>query len=157
MSSYCPDANVWIALTYRGHQHHLSANSWFATLDDETAYFCRLTQLGFLRLLTLSQVMHEDIQSQKQAWVTYDRLMESENVAFLTEPDAAQLEFTLRRLSSSTLASSQQWPDAYLAAFANTSALTLSLLIGHYLEVHPERCCFYPSRSNSIRTSVLLR
>jgi|SRR6266478_9188893 len=111
MSSYCPDVNVWIALTYRGHQHHLSANSWFATLDDETAYFCRL--------------MHEDIQSQKQAWVTYDRLMESENVAFLTEPDAAQLEFTLRRLSSSTLASSQQWPDAYLAAFANTSALTL--------------------------------
>src|SRR6266487_1669008 len=84
MSSYCPDVNVWIALTYRGHQHHLSANSWFATLDDETAYFCRLTQL-----------------------------------------DAAQLEFTLRRLSSSTLASSQQWPDAYLAAFANTSALTL--------------------------------
>src|SRR5437899_5410758 len=43
MSSYCPDVNVWIALTYRGHQHHLSANSWFATLDDETAYFCRLT------------------------------------------------------------------------------------------------------------------
>jgi len=125
MSSYCPDVNVWIALTYRGHQHHLSANSWFATLDDETAYFCRLTQLGFLRLLTLSQVMHEDIQSQKQAWVTYDRLMESDNVAFLAEPDAAQLEFTLRRLSSSTLASSQQWPDAYLAAFANTSALTL--------------------------------
>src|SRR5207245_5660447 len=69
--------------------------------------------------------MHKDIQSQKQAWVTYDRLMESENVAFLTEPDAAQLEFTLRRLSSSALASSQQWPDAYLAAFANTSALTL--------------------------------
>src|SRR5437868_14184990 len=119
MSSYCPDVNVWIALTYRGHQHHLSANSWFATLDDETAFFCRLTQLGFLRLLTLSQVMHEDIQSQEQPSVTCDRLIKSDNVAFLTEPHATHLEYTLRRLSSSTLASSQQWPDADLAAFAN--------------------------------------
>jgi uncharacterized protein len=125
MSSFCPDINVWIALAYRGHQHHTSANSWFATLDDETAYFCRLTQLGFLRLLTLSQVMHEDIQSQKQAWLTYDKLMESDNVAFLTEPDNAQLEFRLRQLSSNTLTSAKQWPDAYIAAFAKTSGLTL--------------------------------
>jgi len=69
--------------------------------------------------------MHEDIQSQKQAWVTYDKLMESDNVAFLTEPDNAQLEFRLRQLSSSTLASPKQWPDAYIAAFAKTSGLTL--------------------------------
>src|SRR5436305_14651950 len=99
MSSYCPDVNVCIALTYRGHQHHLSANSWFATPDDETAYFCRLTQMGFLRLLTLSQVMHEDIQSQKQAWVTYERLMESDNAASLSETAAAQADFTLRLVS----------------------------------------------------------
>src|SRR5439155_7566745 len=98
MSSYCPDVNVWIALTYRGHQHHPSANSWFATLDDETAYFCRLTQLGFLRLLTLSQVMHEDIQSQKQAWVTNNRLMESKNVQFLTKPNPPQLKSKLHGL-----------------------------------------------------------
>src|SRR5947208_13651925 len=99
MSSYCPDVNVWIALTYRGHQHHLSANSWFATLDDETAYFCRLTQLGFLRLLTLSQLMHEDIESQKQAWVTYDRLVESESDEFLTKAGAALLDVRCRRRS----------------------------------------------------------
>src|SRR5207237_10006011 len=105
MSSYCPDVNVWIALTYRGHQNHLSANSWFATLDDETAYFCRLTQLGFLRLLTLSQVMHEDIQSQKQAWVTYDSTMESDNFAFLTERAAEQVAFTSRTQRSTSLPS----------------------------------------------------
>src|SRR6266702_6114076 len=48
-----PDVNVWIALTYRGHIHHTASKMWLDSLpDDSEVYFCRLTQLGFLRLLT---------------------------------------------------------------------------------------------------------
>src|SRR2546427_401956 len=60
-------------------------------------------------------------KAREKVQTAFDRIKASR----AAEPDAAQLEFTLRRLSSSTLASSQQWPDAYLASFANTSALTL--------------------------------
>ncbi len=50
--TYLPDVNVWIALAAERHAHHMRAREWFATLADERLVFCRITQLGFLRLLT---------------------------------------------------------------------------------------------------------
>ncbi len=50
--TYLPDINVWIALAAEKHIHHPAARYWFANLHDERLTFCRLTQLGFLRLLT---------------------------------------------------------------------------------------------------------
>ncbi len=44
MKSYFPDINVWVALVYRGHQHHPVAASWFERLKSDTVAFCRLTQ-----------------------------------------------------------------------------------------------------------------
>jgi predicted nucleic acid-binding protein len=44
-----PDINVWLALVFDAHVHHPSALAWFNSLSDETAFFCRLTQQGFLR------------------------------------------------------------------------------------------------------------
>ena len=47
-----PDINVWVALTYEGHVHHLVAHDWLADAgDDVRLLFCRFTQLGLLRLL----------------------------------------------------------------------------------------------------------
>lgn len=125
MKSFFPDVNVWLALAYEGHQHHLSASAWFDALNRETAYFCRFTQLGFLRLLTYPSVMREDVRSQAEAWRAYDLLLRDERVSFQLEEDPGQLESTLRKLTTNSRSSSRQWPDAYLAAFALTAELTL--------------------------------
>jgi len=125
MKSFFPDVNVWLALAYEGHQHHLSALTWFEELNRNAARFCRFTQLGFLRLLTHISVMREDVRNQAEAWRAYDLLLRDERVSFQSEADPEQLEFTFRKLTSNSRASSRQWPDAYLAAFALTGELTL--------------------------------
>jgi toxin-antitoxin system PIN domain toxin len=125
MKSYFPDVNVWIALAYEGHQHHASATAWFAKLDGEEVYFCRFTQLGLLRLLTHPSVMREDVRSQTEAWQAYDSFLQDERISFRPEADFEQIESAFRRLTSGGRSLSQQWPDAYLAAFANVAGLTL--------------------------------
>ena len=42
--------------------HHAIAAAWFRTLSSEaTLTFCRLTQLGLLRLLTAKAVMGDEV------------------------------------------------------------------------------------------------
>jgi toxin-antitoxin system PIN domain toxin len=125
MRSYVPDVNVWVALAYEGHQHHMSAKTWFAGLDGEAVYFCRFTQLGLLRLLTHPSVMRDDVRSQTEAWQAYDSFLQDERVSFHTEADPEQIDYAFRKLTSSGRPRSQQWPDAYLAAFARVARLTL--------------------------------
>jgi toxin-antitoxin system PIN domain toxin len=124
MRSYFPDVNVWIALVYEGHQHHASAHARFATLNQEAVYFCRFTQLGLLRLLTHPSVMQEEVLSQIEAWRAYDSFLQDERVSFHPEADPEQMESAFRRLTIRG-SFSQQWPDAYLAAFAQVAGLTL--------------------------------
>lgn len=125
MKSYFPDINVWIALTCRIHRHHTAAKLWFEQLLDSTAVFCRMTQVGFLRLLTHSAVMQEEVKSQIEAWKAYDLLMASARVGFIQEADSDALEEEFRTVTMTENFAHKQWPDAYLAAFAKTSNLTL--------------------------------
>jgi toxin-antitoxin system PIN domain toxin len=125
MKSYFPDVNVWVALAYEGHQHHASATTWFAKLKGETVYFCRFTQLGLLRLLTHPSVMREDVRNQTEAWQVYDLFLRDERVSFRTEADPEPVESALRKLTSNKRSLSQQFPDAYIAAFARPAGLTL--------------------------------
>jgi len=125
MKSYCPDLNVWLALAYRGHQHHPAAAAWFDRLGAEQAAFCRFTQLGLLRLLTHPAVMRDEVKTQQEAWRAYDRLSSDPRVAFYSEIDPERIEDALRALTASSRFAHQQWPDAYLAAFAKASGLTL--------------------------------
>jgi uncharacterized protein len=125
MKSYFPDVNVWIALAYEGHQHHSSATAWLGRLNGEEVYFCRFTQLGLLRLLTHPSVMREDVRSQTEAWQTYDAFLRDERISFHAEADPKHVESVFRKLTYSGRSLSQQWPDAYLSAFARVAGLTL--------------------------------
>jgi len=125
MKSYFPDINVWVALAYRGHEHHPVAASWFEHLKSDSVGFCRLTQLGFLRLLTHPAVMHDEVKTQLEAWKAYDLLAGDSRVAFYPEPNADDVESELRSLTATDQFAPQQWPDAYLAAFAKVAGLTL--------------------------------
>jgi toxin-antitoxin system PIN domain toxin len=119
-----PDLNVWIALTYQGHVHHALADAWFSRLPaDSRLFFCRFTQLGFLRLLTAEAVMADEVLNQPQAWQTYDRWLQDDRVACLDEPSG--LERIFRSLTRLRRPASKDWADSYLCAFASASQLTL--------------------------------
>jgi toxin-antitoxin system PIN domain toxin len=120
-----PDVNVWIALTYDGHVHHRAATKWFQSLGTNARlFFCRVTQLGLLRLLTTEAVMgKEEVLSQAEAWDAYNQWLLDERVTFLAEPPG--IEESFRASSRSARPSPKDWADSYLVAFAATSNLTL--------------------------------
>lgn len=125
MRFYFPDINVWVALAYRGHQHHPAAASWFNNLQGSSVGFNRVTQMGFLRLLTHPMVMGDEVKTQRQAWKAYDALIHDSRIVFYTESDPETIEDDFRALTTLSRSSPQQWPDAYLAAFAKSGGLTL--------------------------------
>ena len=123
-TSLFPDINVWVALTYEGHAHHRTAATWFETLTpDVSLVFCRLTQLGLLRLLTTEAVMGDEVMTQSQAWWAYDRWHGDPRVELVDEP--AEIEAHFRALTRLRQPATKDWADSYLAAFATAGQLTL--------------------------------
>ena len=120
---FLPDINVWIAIWWSGHIHHPSAKKWFGTVERGGAAFCRITQMGFLRLITNRRVMGEDVLSQKHAWEIYDKIARDKRVIFVSEPE--NLESTWKRFTQSRFSGTNVWADAYLAALATLHGLTL--------------------------------
>lgn len=119
-----PDVNVWVALTHAGHVHHLVASDWFDSLPSDVRFcFCRFTQLGLLRLLTAEAVMGDEVMNQPDAWDVYDRWIADACVRFMEEPP--ELERRFRARTRSKHAAPKTWGDAYLAAFAEASQVTL--------------------------------
>jgi toxin-antitoxin system PIN domain toxin len=121
--TYLPDVNVWIALAAEQHTHHRFARQWFANLRDAKLAFCRVTQLGFLRLLTNTHVMQDEVMSPDEAWQAYGVLRSDRRIGYMAEPNdlpEAWGAFTEGRLSSPSL-----WTDAYLCAFVHAARLTL--------------------------------
>jgi toxin-antitoxin system PIN domain toxin len=124
ISSAFPDTNVWLAMTFAGHAHHLPAKRWFYSLGSkDELVFCRFTQLGFLRLLTLAPVMASSVKTQRQAWQAYDTLILDGNARMMAEP--LLIEQSFRRFSGLDTSSPQHWADSYLAAFAEQAGLKL--------------------------------
>ena len=115
------DVNVWLALAVHGHPHHPSALRAWPELQQPT--FCRVTQLGLLRLLCNRQVMGADVFEPRTAWAEYDRLLAAGSVQFLHEP--ADLETVFKSLAKGGKAARDFWTDAYLAAFAKAGQLRL--------------------------------
>jgi toxin-antitoxin system PIN domain toxin len=115
---------VWVALTYGGHVHHDVAQDWLREVPDGARLcFCRFTQLGLLRLLTARAVMGDDVCTQPEAWTVYDRWRDDDRVVFLDEPHGLDARFRSR--TRRRHAAPQAWADAYLAAFAEASEITL--------------------------------
>ena len=120
---YLLDVNVWLALVFDSHQHHKLAAGWFCTVQDDTCCFCRVTQLGFLRLATTPQVMADRALPLREAWLAYEGLYHDPRVVFAQEPD--ELEQLWRRYTQHNTFSPKVWNDAYLAAFAQAADFEL--------------------------------
>jgi toxin-antitoxin system PIN domain toxin len=119
-----PDINVWVAFHHEIHIHHSAATRWFASQDDAATFaFCRQTQTGFFRLMTTEAILGPDVLTQRQCWTIYDRWTLDGKAVLAGEPKG--LEAALRLRTSADSPSPKTWMDAYLAAFAETSNMTL--------------------------------
>jgi toxin-antitoxin system PIN domain toxin len=116
--------NVWFALSHRIHPQHPSAGEWAGSLlHSDVAYFCRFTQLGLLRLLTNQNAMGDEALTQREAWSTFDAFLNNAGNRMIEEPRGIDPVF--RRHTDRDEASTKQWADGYLAAFAQVGGLTL--------------------------------
>jgi toxin-antitoxin system PIN domain toxin len=116
--------NVWLALTHRVHPDHDAAATWGESLDSlSTVYFCRFTQLGLLRLLTNRSAMGENVLSQSEAWCAFDAILTNPGNRMMEEPPGIDPVF--RQFTDRNEASTRQWADGYLAAFAVAAGIQL--------------------------------
>jgi toxin-antitoxin system PIN domain toxin len=118
--------NVWLALTSRRHIHACTCADWLNSIDTEQAAFCRVTQMGLLRLLTNESVMGGDVLASRDAWRVYRSILADERVQFAPEPFALEAEW--RKLTSQDRPTPKIWTDAYLAAFSRSAGMQLVTL-----------------------------
>jgi|ERR1700722_5607363 toxin-antitoxin system PIN domain toxin len=115
-----PDVNVWLALVVAGHEHHATALRWYESTSSNThLFFCRITQLGLLRLLTTDAVMGGGVMDQVEAWLTFDYLLHDERVTLRDEP--SHIESIFREITRLKRPAPKDWGDSYLVAFADAA------------------------------------
>jgi hypothetical protein len=119
------DVGVWLAAVWGRHANHRGAAGWFGKEADDIL-FCRVTQMGLLRLLSNPAIMGDDAINRSQAWRAFDQLWADERVMWADEP--AELDAVWRAISARDDKSHKLWTDDYLAAFAQVSEATLVTL-----------------------------
>jgi uncharacterized protein len=120
--TYFPDVTVWIAISSPGHIHHSAATRWLESSGEDQISLCRITQMGFLRLLTNRHVMGTNVLTPARAWRVFDDLLRNTRIFFAEEPlDLSEWRTVMHRPESG----SNAWTDAYLTAFAIGSEFTL--------------------------------
>ncbi len=144
---FLPDINVWIAAAAGKHVHHTTAKEWFGRVESGGAAFCRITQMGFLRLVTNSRVMQEDVLDQNQAWDAYEKIARDRRVIYVSEPE--NLQATWKLLTQSSMAGANLWTDAYLAAFATLQGMTLVSFDRGFRNQHNLDCVVLPEALRS--------
>jgi len=72
-SGWLPDVNVWLSLCSDNHEHHKAAVTWFDAVQTPV-YFCRVTQMSLLRLLTNPSVMGSDVLKPQSAIGIYQEM-----------------------------------------------------------------------------------
>jgi toxin-antitoxin system PIN domain toxin len=119
VKSILADVNVWLATLVAAHPHHEAATRWWraeVVPTGDHVVFCRLTQLGLLRLLSNERVMGPNRMHHQQAWAAVRDVTAQANVSILEEPTG--VDERLADLCSRRGSSPSFWSDAYLAAFA---------------------------------------
>jgi toxin-antitoxin system PIN domain toxin len=118
------DVNVLLALVTDRHAAHAAAVRWLDGVPAGGAIICRVAQTGLLRLLNNPAVMGEDVLDTTACWELWRRLLEDERVRFApAEPPGLDAAFA--RFTSGKAFTPRLWTDAYLAAYAQASGLTL--------------------------------
>lgn len=105
------------------HPHHTVAKTWFDLMVSDQAAFCRITEMGMLRLLTNPHVMAGSALSAAGAWAVLDQLRGDSRTSFLREPP--ELDRHWRRTSGAGKIGPNYWTDSYLSCLCAASDCTL--------------------------------
>ena len=116
------DINLWLSLVDQRHLHHPVVRAYWSQNGDRQFAFCRVTMLGFLRLITSHKAVANP-KTHAAAWSIYQEFKALPNIRFLTEPP--HLETSFHSLTTEVDLPNRMWTDAYLAAFAITSGSRL--------------------------------
>ena len=111
-----PDLNVWLALSFKGHDHHARATRYWSHERRDFVAFCGITLIGLPRLLTTSPVMHGNPFSPTVAAAKCRGFLDLPDVLFLQDSEGA-----FPRMETWTRESffrPKLWTDAWLAALA---------------------------------------
>lgn len=124
--TFLPDVNVWLALASQRHIHAATCSQWLNAVDSGGVAFCRVTQMGLLRLLTNESVMGSEVLASRDAWRVYRTIIADERMHFAPEPFSVEAEW--RKLAGQERPTPRIWTDAYLVAFAHAAAMRLVTL-----------------------------
>ena len=122
-SSVFPDVNLLVALFAERHVHHNSSRRWFSEAGSPDLIVCRISQLGFLRVLTTRAVMGDEVLTNNAAIELCTALERDQIIRCTAEP--RELELSFYKLSRLNNPSPNRWADAYLSAFAFHAGLQL--------------------------------
>lgn len=127
MTSYLIDINVWLALSWVGHPHSKTASAWLDVLTKSRTrlLFCRVTQLGVLRLLTNTSLMGGSVLTTAEALRAVDLWNEDPRVDFVAEPKGIESVFRQSLKAFANRTATKVIMDAYLVGFADAEQATL--------------------------------
>jgi toxin-antitoxin system PIN domain toxin len=126
MTSYFPDVNTWLALSWEGHVHHAVAATWFEGVSEPSRFlFSRYSQLGLLRLVTNAQVMGDSVVSLEHAFGLYDRLLQDSRIRLYAEPHSLDQVMRASARPFSRQSATKVIGDLYLTAFAVAAQATI--------------------------------
>lgn len=116
MSTDLPDVNVWVALSYAGHLHHLRAKDYWEHQRGDQIAFCGPTTKGLLRILTTSAAMKGNPFTPVEAFRKYRDFTTLGEVSFVG--DSPSLDQRIEPWTSESFFSGRLWTDAWIAALA---------------------------------------
>ena len=116
------DVNVWLALAIEEHPHHGPAAAYWSRHAGAARFFCRVSALSLVRLLTHPGLMADRPLTLARAWALYRGFASLPGVAMIDEP--AGLDADLETLVLPRLAP-RLFTDAYFAALARRARLRL--------------------------------
>ena len=117
-------------MSWGSHRHSASAWRWFRSLADDEVLYCRLTQLGLLRLLTTKAVMGDDCLTVGGAWDVYETWLRDPKIEFRSEPADVGGLFRHATARFSKTAAPKALGDCYLVALSQATHTTLVTLDG---------------------------
>jgi uncharacterized protein len=121
------DINVWLALAHTAHDHHkLALAYWQAEQAKGTLlWFCRVSMLGMVRLLSQKSVMGASVLSLEEAQAAYLNFLNTPSIRWLPETTDIARRTDAAMLNLSSDAPSRLSTDVYLAATSETTGLRL--------------------------------
>ncbi len=125
-----PDLNVWLALVVQEHPHHAFARRYWDDLAParrlgQKLFFCRATMLGLVRLLCQPKLMGEGVLNLPNAFAVYRQLRDAEGVDFCADAETADAALGAWAGLADPPLPARLWPDAWLAAVAQSAELRL--------------------------------